>query len=107
MHAHVKFPHVLSHVGATDTCMALGTHEVAQSNNHLLDLVTKKRKKKSNLRESNNHDKTQENDISIVKYLPATPVVTTDNDNKNYRSIRKYNPQEMNLVVLCTKDAQK
>jgi len=41
MHAHVKFPHVLSHIGTTNTCVALGTHEVAQSNNHLLDLSTK------------------------------------------------------------------
>lgn len=46
MHAHVKFPHVLSHIGATNTCMALGTHEVAQSNNHLLNLSTKKKKVK-------------------------------------------------------------
>ena len=46
--------------------------------------------------------KTQENAISIVKYRPATTVVTIDNDNGNYRSIRKNNPQEMNLVVCHT-----
>jgi hypothetical protein len=41
MNSCLKFPHVLSDIGTTDTGMALGTHEVTQSNNHLLDLLTK------------------------------------------------------------------
>lgn len=103
MHTHVKFPHVLSHIGATDTCMALGTHEVTQSNNHLLNLLTKKNVKFTvqKWRLISKHKR-----IILVKYWPATTVVTTDNDNETYRSIRKHNPQEMNLVLLCTKDAQ-
>lgn len=66
MHAHVKFPHVLSHIGATNTCMALGTHEVAQSNNHLLNLSTKKKKSQSYRREIMTYVETQEKGISIV-----------------------------------------
>jgi hypothetical protein len=38
----VKFPHVFSDIGTTNTCMALGTHKVTQSDNHLLNLLTKK-----------------------------------------------------------------
>jgi phosphoribosylformylglycinamidine (FGAM) synthase-like amidotransferase family enzyme len=98
MNTHVEFPHVLSHVGTTNTRVALGTHEVAQSNNHLLNLLTKKYQ--IYRREKTTYIKTQENDISILKYQAATTEVTTDNANRN-GSIRKHNPQEMNLVVFC------
>jgi hypothetical protein len=40
MNSCLKFPHVLSDIGTTNTSMALSAHEVTQSNNHLLDLLT-------------------------------------------------------------------
>ena len=38
MHSLLQVTHVLANIGASDASMRLGIHEVAQSDNHFLDL---------------------------------------------------------------------